>query len=127
MKNTAPNQLKLHCDRHPIVLWNETFPLLLHSALIAAICNPIAGMTAWYMSSIAGTGSSGYSGDGSQAVCAQLSSPQDVGTDGAGGYVVADTGNHRVRQIHSSGTITTIAGTGSAGYSGEVRVLRREK
>lgn len=67
---------------------------------------------------IAGTGTAGYSGDGFLATSAQLSRPTGVAVDGVGRVVIADTGNHVVRRIELDATIANIAGTGTAGYSG---------
>lgn len=68
---------------------------------------------------IAGIGSSGYSGDGGPATSAALSLPSGVAVDAAGRVVLADTANHRIRRIEIDGTISTIAGTGVAGFSGD--------
>ncbi len=69
---------------------------------------------------IAGNGNPGYSGDGDQATSAQLNFPSDVDCDAAGNVYVADTNNCAVRKIDvSTGVITTVAGTGDAGYSGD--------
>ena len=61
----------------------------------------------------------GYGGDGGPAVEARLSYPADVALDHDGNIYIADTGNHRIRRIDATGTITTIAGTGEPGYSGD--------
>jgi hypothetical protein len=66
----------------------------------------------------AGTGVSGYSGDDGDATSAQLALPQDVAYFG-GNLYIADRGNHVIRMVDSSGDITTVAGTGAAGYSGD--------
>jgi RHS repeat-associated protein len=72
------------------------------------------------ISTIAGTGSfAGFSGDEGPAVSAQLSYPEDVAVDNNGDVYVADTSNHRIRQITTDGIIMTIAGNGVAGYSGD--------
>lgn len=68
---------------------------------------------------IAGTGAGGYSGDGGKATAATLSAPTGLVLDRAGNLYVADSGNHRIRKIARDGTITTIAGTGSGGFSGD--------
>lgn len=63
---------------------------------------------------IAGTGSSGYSGDGGPATAAKLSSPHGIALDSAGALYIADIGNHRIRKVDlTSGEIETIAGTGA--------------
>ena len=67
----------------------------------------------------AGTGEYGFSGDGGPAVQAALSYPSGVAVDGAGNLYIADTGNYRIRKVDATGTITTIAGTGEYGFSGD--------
>ena len=69
---------------------------------------------------VAGSGTTaGFSGDNGQATAAKLSSPIAVSARADGGFVIADQGNHRVRLISASGTITTVAGTGTGGYNGD--------
>lgn len=68
---------------------------------------------------VAGNGTSGFAGDGSAATSAELNAPQGVTADYSGAIYIADTGNNRIRQVSSNGTITTIAGTGSAGNTGD--------
>src|SRR5271170_3584114 len=72
------------------------------------------------ITTVAGTGVAGYSGDGGAATSAQLNSPAGVTVDSAGNIYVADTVNNVVRRV-DAGTnfITTVAGTGVAGYSGD--------
>ena len=70
------------------------------------------------ITTVAGTGIRGYGGDGGPGVAAKLSDPSDVDVDAAGNVYIADVGNHRVRKLTPTGTITTIAGTGSNGYGG---------
>jgi hypothetical protein len=72
------------------------------------------------MTTIAGTGTSGFSGDGAAATGAQLYYPAKVAVDGAGNVYVADTNNHRIRKVTAAtGIITTVAGTGTSGFSGD--------
>ena len=71
------------------------------------------------ITTVAGTGSAGYSGDGRTAERAELNRPRGVWVDEAGNIYIADTDNHRVRQVDRDGIITTVAGTGRAGYSGD--------
>jgi len=75
--------------------------------------------TSGIISTIAGTGVIGYSGDGGLATAAQISQPHGVAVDNSGNVYIADNGNHCIRMINTSGTITTIAGTGVAGYTGD--------
>ncbi|MCM2267179.1 MAG: IPT/TIG domain-containing protein [Elusimicrobiales bacterium] len=71
------------------------------------------------ITTLAGSGSTGYTGDGGPAITALLDSPQRLSADAAGNLYFADTDNHVVRKIDAGGTITTIAGTGVAGYNGD--------
>jgi sugar lactone lactonase YvrE len=71
------------------------------------------------ISTIAGTGVAGYSGDGGQAIQAQLNTPNDVVTDDNGNIYISDYRNNRIRKIDANGVITTIAGNGTQGYSGD--------
>ena len=68
---------------------------------------------------LAGNGVSGFSGDGLQATSAQLNGPQGVAVDSAGNVYIADTANNRVRKVAANGVITTVAGNGAAGFSGD--------
>ena len=72
------------------------------------------------ISTIAGTGTSSYSGDNGAATSATLYYPNGVGLDTAGNVYIADSYNHRIRKVTiSTGIITTFAGTGTASYSGD--------
>ena len=68
---------------------------------------------------VAGTGEAGYSGDGGPALYARLHVPLDVAVDGHGNVYIADTSNNAVRRVDGNGTITTVAGTGVRGYTGD--------
>lgn len=67
---------------------------------------------------VAGTGTDTYSGDGGPAANATLNFPSGVAVDAAGNIWIADTANYRIRKV-TNGTITTVAGTGEGGYSGD--------
>jgi trimeric autotransporter adhesin len=72
------------------------------------------------ISTVAGTGVAGYSGDSMLATTATISYPMKITTDRSGNLYIADTDNHRVRVItKSTGIISTVAGTGDAGYNGD--------
>ncbi len=71
------------------------------------------------ISTIAGTGSYGFSGDGGAATAATLASPAGVALDGMGNLYIADSQNHRIRKVATKGIITTVAGRGIAGYGGD--------
>jgi DNA-binding beta-propeller fold protein YncE len=69
---------------------------------------------------VAGNGEAGYSGDGGPATAASLNEPYGIVLDRAGNLYIADRLNRRVRRVDAvSGTITTLAGTGEAAYSGD--------
>ncbi|MBS1584069.1 MAG: T9SS type A sorting domain-containing protein [Bacteroidetes bacterium] len=71
------------------------------------------------ISTFAGTGVGTFGGDGGQAVAAQLRNPGDVAVDAAGDILIADIANHRIRKVDHAGIITTFAGTGTPGFSGD--------
>jgi sugar lactone lactonase YvrE len=76
-------------------------------------------LTGGSISTVAGDGTTGFSGDGAAAATAQLNEPQGVALDASGMLLIADTANHRVRQVAPGGTIVTLAGSGSPGFSGD--------
>ncbi len=71
------------------------------------------------ISTIAGIGTPGYSGDGGPATAAQLNHPDDIKFDMDGNMYIPDELNHTVRKISTSGIISTVAGNGTHGYSGD--------
>lgn len=73
----------------------------------------------WMVTVVAGTGFPGDWGDGLQALDAAFSHPTDVALDDFDNLYVADTGNHRIRKIGADGQVSTVAGTGIPGDSGE--------
>jgi hypothetical protein len=68
---------------------------------------------------VAGTGTFGFSGDGGPATAANLKAPLAVTVMPDGGYLIADAGAARIRRVSPTGTITTVAGTGTPGFSGD--------
>jgi trimeric autotransporter adhesin len=78
--------------------------------------SPYAGQI---ITTIAGNGTPGFGGDGSAATAANLNQPWGVAVDAAGNVYIADELNNRIRKVNTSGVISTIAGTGSAGFGGD--------
>jgi sugar lactone lactonase YvrE len=74
--------------------------------------------TTHLISTIAGNGAPGFSGDGGLATSATLFNPEGVAVDSAGNVFIADTINNRTRQVNSSQIITTVAGNGGIGDGG---------
>jgi sugar lactone lactonase YvrE len=71
------------------------------------------------ISTVAGTGVVGSVGDGGPATSALLNRPQGIAFDAAGSLYIADSANHLIRKVTTDGTITTVAGNGTAGFSGD--------
>jgi sugar lactone lactonase YvrE len=71
------------------------------------------------ITTFAGTGEYGFSGDGGPSTKARLYSPSAVAVDREGNLYISDGGVYRIRKVDKSGVITTFAGTGEAGYSGD--------
>ncbi len=71
------------------------------------------------ITTVAGNGTRGFSGDGGLAITAALADPYGVAVDAAGNLYIGDTGNHRIRKVTPEGVITTVAGNGSEGFSGD--------
>jgi trimeric autotransporter adhesin len=71
------------------------------------------------INTIAGSAIAGYGGDGGQATVASLNNPIGVAVDVSGNLYIGDWDNNRVRKVNTSGIITTIAGIGIEGYSGD--------
>ena len=78
---------------------------------VLAFC---AGAHGQVISTVAGTGEPGFSGDGGPAIHAQFNDPRHLAVDAAGNVYVVDTNNVRVRKISPNGRVVTVAGTGEA-------------
>ena len=75
--------------------------------------------TTGIITTVAGTGTAGYNFDNNTATISQLNFPSGVVVDSSGNLFIADSSNNRIRKVNTSGTITTVAGTGTAGYTGD--------
>ena len=105
--------MRLRIHKH--TMFSHLLAVLL--SLGAATLMPSPGAAQEFtISTVAGTGEIG---DGGPATQAQLAFPTDVAVDGAGNLYIADAGNHRIRRVDPSGSITTIAGTGERGFAGD--------
>jgi uncharacterized repeat protein (TIGR01451 family) len=71
------------------------------------------------ISTVAGNGNYGFNGDGGAATAAQFRTPRGLAVDGAGNLFIADSENYRIRKVNSSGIISTVAGNGNYGFSGD--------
>jgi sugar lactone lactonase YvrE len=72
------------------------------------------------ITTVTGTGTAGSVGDGGPAVLAQVNAPRDVAVAADGvTYFIADTGGNRIRRVDAGGAITTVAGSGAAGFAGD--------
>jgi sugar lactone lactonase YvrE len=71
------------------------------------------------ITTVVGNGELGFSGDGGPANSARIHFPTGVLVDGAGNLFISDAGNNRIRKVSATGVISTIAGTGTAGFGGD--------
>ena len=99
-----------------VVLKDPSGKVLLVMSLDGTGSGPLAGFGPGTISTFAG---SGTGGDGGQASSAQLSFPTGIAVDGFGNHYIADQKANKVRKVTSAGVISTFAGTGTAGYSGD--------
>jgi len=81
--------------------------------------NRIRKVSAGTIATVAGNGNCCFGGDGGAAASALLNNPMSVAVDAAGDLYIADFGNQRIRKVSAAGTITTVAGNGTAGYAGD--------
>jgi len=80
--------------------------------------NRIRKVSNGVITTVAGSGKAGFSGDNGPATGAELNYPQHIAVDHSGNLYISDTDNNRIRKV-SNGVITTVAGNGSANYSGD--------
>ncbi len=85
------------------------------AALLIAVALPIHAQ----ITTFAGTGAKGFSGDGGPSSSAQLNNPFAISRGPDGALYICDTDNHRIRKVTPEGTISTVAGNGTRGYSGD--------
>jgi len=120
--------MKLDFPRRPIrvrLLGLALLGPLLLSACAKTKTTPLAPIAPgptpvlWTITTVAGTGISGFSGDNGPATAARISRPDGVAVDGAGNAYFSDYTNNRVRKIAPNGTLTTVVGTGAAGFTGD--------
>jgi sugar lactone lactonase YvrE len=71
------------------------------------------------ITTVAGNGFTGYSGDGGSAITSSIYSPIGIAVDGSGNLYISDQANNRIRKVNTSGIISTIAGNGIGGFSGD--------
>ncbi|MEO7919770.1 MAG: hypothetical protein ABIT01_09930, partial [Thermoanaerobaculia bacterium] len=71
------------------------------------------------ITTVAGNGTKGSSGDGGPATAAALANPTGVAVDSAGSIFIAETDGHRIRKVSAAGVISTLAGTGTPAFSGD--------
>lgn len=86
--------------------------------IILLACSAVA-QSNLQITTFAGTGQKGYSGDGGPARNAQLNNPFGIARGPDGALYICDMGNHVIRQVNKEGVITTVAGTGKPGYAGD--------
>src|ERR1035441_8704147 len=95
--------------------------------LVAAVCALVCNLSfcskasgqSGIITTVAGDGTSGFSGDGGTATSASFYGPKSVVVFTSRNLFVADSGNHRVRKVSVGGVITTVAGNGTKGFSGD--------
>ena len=103
------------CRRTP-----TTTLLLCLTAVPLALAPPLCEAQSEYnIATYAGNGTGGFSGDGGQAANAEIWGAYAVAPDTKGNIFIADQLNNRVRVVNSGGSITTVAGSGTAGYAGD--------
>src|SRR3989442_6418682 len=95
----------------------------MRTTLLTGLILILSGTTAlaqqYVISTVAGSGDHGFSGDGGPATNAGLNYPNGVAVDSLQNLYIADTANNRVRKVDTAGVITTVAGNGTKGFSGD--------
>ena len=94
------------------------FAMGVASIFAPALCQAQAPAPAYSIATFAGNNTGGFAGDAGAATSAELYNPLGMAFDSAGNLYIADSSNHRIREV-AGGTITTVAGNGTAGYLGD--------
>src|SRR5437870_12356406 len=93
-------------------------------AIFILFC-PVMAFAQGVVTTVAGTGQAGFSGDRGLATTAQLNFPGGVAVDANSNIYIADLNNQRIRKVTPSGIISTIAGNGTPGFSGDAGLATR--
>lgn len=108
-------------------------PWLRHSSVLAALSFLALGATLttsaaprWEITTFAGTGRPGYSGDGGPAAKAQLNNPYGIARGPDGALYICDMDNHVIRRVDRNGTISTVIGNGTRGYGSDGPVTQAQ-
>ncbi len=94
-------------------------PLVCGLAAALSLTAPVLLSAQNFITTVAGNGTGGFSGDGGLATNASLRYPAGVAVDAAGNLYIADQGNHRIRKVTPAGAISTLAGNGVPDFSGD--------
>ncbi len=95
-------------------------PATIASAVVLLLALGQTALGQRIITTVAGNGTAGFSGDGGPATSATLNRPSGVAVDARRNVFIADRNNHRIRRVDAkTGIITTVAGTGTAGFSGD--------
>ncbi len=85
--------------------------------LVPSLCN--GQVPSYTINTVIGTGTSGYTADGASAATAQLASPFGIAVDSGGNLFITDQVNNRIRKVGTDGSLSTVAGNGTAGFDGD--------
>ncbi len=103
------------CHRHPRTCANPVCSLSIHL---------VAGMMPGFITTHAGSGNAGSTGNPAVATVGELHTPAGLALDAARNLYVADPGSHKIRKVDAAGNISTVAGTGNQGYGGDAASTR---
>jgi sugar lactone lactonase YvrE len=102
-----------------VVLTDQSSNTLITVPLQGTGTGPLVAFGPSPITTYAGTGTAGYTGDGGPASAAEINAPRGVAMDSTGNLYFSDSNNSVIRKITPRGTITTVAGNGTAGYNGD--------